>query len=66
MLKDLQDEQMFGTFYEPELLNTKQNKFRIDKVIERTKIQPEWNGLDRVPSLTHGNLENLENLEKLH
>jgi len=40
MLKDLQGEKISGTFYELELLKTNQNKFRIEKLLERTKIQP--------------------------
>ena len=34
-LKDLNDEQITGSFYEPELLKAKQEIFRIDKVIRR-------------------------------
>jgi len=34
-LKDLQGENLFGTFYEPELLKTNQNEFRIEKVIRK-------------------------------
>jgi len=37
MLKDLQGENNSGTFYEPELLKTNQNKFRIEKVIRKNK-----------------------------
>jgi len=40
MLKDLQGEKISRTFYEPELLKTNQNKFRIEKLSERRKIQP--------------------------
>ena len=34
-LKDLNDEEIQGSFYEPELLKAKQDIFRIDKVIRR-------------------------------
>ena len=34
-LKDLNDEELKGSFYEPELLKAKQEVFRIDKVIRR-------------------------------
>jgi len=34
-IKDLNDEEVQGSFYEPELLRTNQNIFRIDKVIRR-------------------------------
>ena len=34
-LKDLNDEEIQGSFYEPELLKAKQDVFRIDKVIKR-------------------------------
>ena len=34
-LKDLNDEEIQGSFYEPELLKAKQDVFRIDKVIRR-------------------------------
>lgn len=34
-LKDLNDEEIHGSFYEPELLKAKQDVFRIDKVIRR-------------------------------
>jgi len=37
MLKDLQDEKISETFYEPKLLKTNQNKFRIEKVIRKNK-----------------------------
>jgi len=35
MLKNLQGEEISGTFYEPELLKTNQNKLRIEKVIRK-------------------------------
>ena len=34
-LKDLNNEEIQGSFYEPKLLNAKQDVFRIDKVIRR-------------------------------
>ena len=34
-LKDLTNEEIQGSFYEPELLKVKQDIFRIDKVIRR-------------------------------
>ena len=34
-LKDLNDEKIKGSFYEPELLKAKQDMFCIDKVIRR-------------------------------
>ena len=34
-VKDLNDEEIQGSFYEPELLKAKQDVFRIDKVIKR-------------------------------
>ena len=34
-LKDLNDEDIQGSFYEPELLNAKQSIFRVDKVIKK-------------------------------
>ena len=34
-IKDLNDETIEGSFYEPELLKAKQDVFRIDKVIRR-------------------------------
>jgi len=36
-LTDLQGEQISGTFYEPKLLKTNQNKFRIEKGIKKNK-----------------------------
>jgi len=37
MLSDLQGETITGIFYEPELIKTNQNKFRIEKVIRKIK-----------------------------
>ena len=34
-LKDLNDEEIEGSFYEPELLKAKQDVFRIDKVVRK-------------------------------
>ena len=34
-LKDLNNEEIQGSFYEPELLNAKQDVFRIEKVIRK-------------------------------
>ena len=34
-LKDINNEEIQGSFYEPELIKAKQNVFRIDKVIGR-------------------------------
>ena len=36
-IKDLRDEDIQGSFYEPELLKVKQDVFRINKVIRRNK-----------------------------
>lgn len=47
-LKDLNDEEMQGSFYETELLKAKKNVFRIDKVINRDYKKKlaliKWNG----------------------
>ena len=34
-IKDLNDEEIQGSFYEPELLKAKQDVFRIDKILRR-------------------------------
>ena len=34
-VKDLNNEEIQGSFYEPELLRAKQDMFRIDKVLRR-------------------------------
>jgi len=64
MLKDLQGEKISGTFYEPELLKTNQNKFRIEKVIRKNKNS------DLVKWFRYSSKFNLwvpiEDLEKLH
>ena len=49
MLKDLNNEEITGRFYEPELLKAEQDVFRIDKGIRRdykTKLKSFiwWNG----------------------
>lgn len=47
-LKDLNDEEIQGSFYEPELLKAEQDVFRIDKVIRRDykkkKALVKWKG----------------------
>ena len=47
-LKDLNNEEIQGSFYEPELLNAEQDVFRIDKVIKRDykkkKALVKWKG----------------------
>ena len=47
-LNDLNGEQIIGTFYENELQGTKQNEFRIEKVIKRNgdKLYVKWKGYD--------------------
>ena len=46
VLNDLNGEKIIGTFYENELQKTKQNKFRIEKVIEKKgdKLYVKWKG----------------------
>ena len=46
VLNDLNGEEIIGTFYENELQGTKQNKFRIDKIIKRKgdKLYVKWKG----------------------
>ena len=48
VLNDLNDEEIIGTFYENELQKTKQNEFRIDKVIKRKgdELYVKWKGYD--------------------
>ena len=45
-LNDLNDEEIIGTFYENELQKTKQNEFRIEKVLQKTgdKLYVKWKG----------------------
>ena len=47
-LNDLNDEEIIGTFYENELQKTKQNEFRIEKVIKKkgNKSYVKWKGFD--------------------
>ena len=49
VLNDLNDEEIIGTFYENELQKTKQNEFRIEKVIKRKgdKLYVKWKGYDK-------------------
>ena len=48
VINDLNDEENIGTFYENELQGTKQNVFRIEKVIKRKgeKLYVKWKGYD--------------------
>ena len=48
VINDLNDEENIGTFYENELQGTKQNEFRIEKVIKRKgeKLYVKWKGYD--------------------
>ena len=48
MINDLNGEEIIGTFYENELQKTKQNEFRIEKVIKRKgdKLYVKWKGYD--------------------
>ena len=48
VLNDLNSEEIIGTFYENELQDTKQNEFRIEKVIKRKgeKLYVKWKGYD--------------------
>jgi len=64
MLKDLLGEKISGTLYEPELLKTKQNKFRIEKVIRKNKDSAlvKWSGY----SFKFNSWVPIEDLEKLH
>ena len=47
-IKDLNDEEIIGTFYEKELQKTNQEEFKIEKVIKRKgdKIYVKWKGYD--------------------
>ena len=47
-LEDLKEEKIEGTFYEPELQKTKQQVFRIEKVLEKGKNKSlvKWKGYD--------------------
>ena len=46
VLNDLDGEEIIGTFYENKLQKTKQNEFRIEKVIKRKgdKLYVKWKG----------------------
>ena len=48
VINDLNGEEIIGTFYENELQGTKQNEFRIEKVIKRKrdKLYVKWKGYD--------------------
>ena len=48
VIKDLNDEEIIGTFYEKELQKTSQKEFTIGKVIKRKgdKIYVKWKGYD--------------------
>ena len=48
VINDLNGEEIIGTFYENELQKTKQNEFRIEKVIKRKgdKLYVKWKGYD--------------------
>ena len=45
-INGLNDEEIIGTFYENELQGTKQNKFRIEKTLNRKgdKLYVKWKG----------------------
>ena len=44
VINDLNDEEIIGTFYETELQGTRQNEFRIEKIIKRkgNKLYVKW------------------------
>ena len=46
VINDLNDEEIIGTFYETELQGTRQNEFRIEKIIKRkgNKLYVKWKG----------------------
>ena len=48
VINDLNGEEVIGTFNEKELQKTNQQKFRIEKVIERkgNKLYVKWKGYD--------------------
>ena len=50
VIKDLNDEEIIGTFYEKELQKTNQEEFRIEKVIKRKgdKMYVKWQGYDNL------------------
>ena len=49
VLNELNGEEIIGTFYENELQKTKQNKFRIEKVIKKKddRLYVKWKGYDK-------------------
>ena len=48
MISDLNGEPITGSFYENELRNTSQEKFRIEKVLKKkgNKLYIKWKGYD--------------------
>ena len=48
MISDLNDEPIFGSFYEKELQKPNQEKFRVEKVLKRKgdKLYVKWKGYD--------------------
>ena len=48
VISDLNAEKIVATFYEKELQKTKQNEFKIEKVIQRKddKLNVKWKGYD--------------------
>ena len=48
VINDLNGEEIISTFYENELQGTKQNEFRIEKVIKKKgdKLYVKWKGCD--------------------
>ena len=48
VINDLNGEEIIGTFYEKELQNTNQEKFRIEKGIKKkgNKLYVKWKGYD--------------------
>ena len=50
VINDLNGEEIIGTFYENELQKTKQNEFRIEKVIKRKgdELYVKWKGYDNL------------------
>ena len=51
VINDLNGEQVIGTFYEKELRKTNQEKFRIEKVIEKKGNNLMSNGKDMIVHL---------------
>ena len=48
VIKDLNNNEIIGTYYEKELQKTKQHEFRIEKVIKKKgdKLYVKWKGYD--------------------